>query len=152
MALQRLKEAARRRRSFCRSRRRTDINLPFITADASGAKHIQMTADAGQARADGRSARREVPPAGECRRLRTPSSAPRRSTRRDGRRHDAYARIQWLVKDVFGKEGHRGVNPDEVVAMGAAIQGAQLLLGSKRDVVLADVTPLTLASRRRAAS
>jgi len=53
-------------------------------------------------------------------------------------------KIQWLVKDVFGKEGHRGVNPDEVVAIGAAIQGAQLLLGSKSEVLLVDVTPLTL--------
>ena len=53
-------------------------------------------------------------------------------------------KIQWLVKDIFGKEGHRGVNPDEVVAVGAAIQGAQLLLGSKSDVVLLDVTPLSM--------
>jgi molecular chaperone DnaK len=53
-------------------------------------------------------------------------------------------RVQSLVKDIFGKEGHRGVNPDEVVAIGAAIQGAQLLLGSKSDVLLVDVTPLSL--------
>jgi molecular chaperone DnaK len=53
-------------------------------------------------------------------------------------------RVQWLVKDIFGKEGHRGVNPDEVVAVGAAIQGAQLLLGSKSEVLLVDVTPLSL--------
>jgi molecular chaperone DnaK len=53
-------------------------------------------------------------------------------------------KIQWLVKDIFGKEGHKGVNPDEVVAIGAAIQGAQLLLGSKSDVLLVDVTPLSL--------
>ena len=52
--------------------------------------------------------------------------------------------MQWLVKDIFGKEGHRGVNPDEVVAIGAAIQGAQLLLGSKSEVLLVDVTPLSL--------
>jgi len=52
--------------------------------------------------------------------------------------------VQQLVKDLFGKEGHRGVNPDEVVAIGAAIQGAQLLLGSKSDVLLVDVTPLSL--------
>src|SRR5437588_10043576 len=54
------------------------------------------------------------------------------------------ARFQELVKQVFGKEGHKGVNPDEVVGIGAAIQGAQLLLGSKSDVVLLDVTPLSL--------
>jgi molecular chaperone DnaK len=53
-------------------------------------------------------------------------------------------KIQWLVKDIFGKEGHKGVNPDEVVAVGAAIQGAQLLLGSKSEVQLLDVTPLSL--------
>jgi molecular chaperone DnaK len=53
-------------------------------------------------------------------------------------------KIQWLVKNIFGKEGHRGVNPDEVVAIGAAIQGAQLLLGSKSDVLLVDVMPLSL--------
>src|SRR5437773_9278480 len=53
-------------------------------------------------------------------------------------------RVQQMVKDVFGKEGHKGVNPDEVVAIGAAIQGAQLLLGKKSDILLLDVTPLTL--------
>jgi molecular chaperone DnaK len=53
-------------------------------------------------------------------------------------------RVQQLVKEIFGKEGHKGVNPDEVVAVGAAIQGAQLLLGSKSDVLLLDVTPLSL--------
>src|SRR5207248_8821501 len=53
-------------------------------------------------------------------------------------------KVQWLVKDIFGKEGHKGVNPDEVVAVGAAIQGAQLLLGSKSEVLLVDVTPLSL--------
>ena len=53
-------------------------------------------------------------------------------------------KIQWLVKDIFGKEGHKGVNPDEVVAVGAAIQGAQLLLGSKSQILLVDVTPLSL--------
>src|SRR6188472_4231884 len=53
-------------------------------------------------------------------------------------------RVQQLVKEIFGKEGHRGVNPDEVVAIGAAIQGAQLLLGSKSELLLLDVTPLSL--------
>src|SRR5207244_4626682 len=53
-------------------------------------------------------------------------------------------KVQAIVRDVFGKEGHKGVNPDEVVAIGAAIQGAQLLLGSKSDVLLLDVTPLSL--------
>jgi molecular chaperone DnaK len=53
-------------------------------------------------------------------------------------------KVQWLVKDIFGKEGHKGVNPDEVVAIGAAIQGAQILLASKAEVQLLDVTPLSL--------
>jgi molecular chaperone DnaK len=53
-------------------------------------------------------------------------------------------RVQTLVRDIFGKEGHKGVNPDEVVAIGAAIQGAQLMLGSKSEVLLLDVTPLSL--------
>src|SRR5436305_11556451 len=53
-------------------------------------------------------------------------------------------KVQALVKEIFGKEGHKGVNPDEVVAIGAAIQGAQLLLSSKADVLLLDVTPLSL--------
>ncbi len=53
-------------------------------------------------------------------------------------------KVQALVRDVFGKEGHKGVNPDEVVAVGAAIQGAQLMLGSKSEVHLLDVTPLSL--------
>jgi molecular chaperone DnaK len=53
-------------------------------------------------------------------------------------------RVQGMVKEIFGKEGHKGVNPDEVVAIGAAIQGAQLMLGSKSDVLLLDVTPLSL--------
>jgi molecular chaperone DnaK len=52
--------------------------------------------------------------------------------------------VQWLVKDIFGKEGHKGVNPDEVVAIGAAIQGAQILLGSQSKIQLLDVTPLSL--------
>src|SRR5207248_10905131 len=53
-------------------------------------------------------------------------------------------RVQQQVKEIFGKEGHKGVNPDEVVAIGAAIQGAQLMLGGKSDVLLLDVTPLSL--------
>ncbi len=56
-------------------------------------------------------------------------------------------RVQQLVKEIFGKEGHKGVNPDEVVAVGAAIQGAQLLLGSKSEVLLLDVTPLVAGHR-----
>jgi molecular chaperone DnaK len=144
MALQRLKEAAERAKKDLSQQASTDINLPFITADASGPKHLQMSLTRSkfeqlvdhlvekcrkpvmQALADAKlkpSQIDEVVLVGGMTRM---------------------PKIQWLVKDIFGKEGHRGVNPDEVVAVGAAIQGAQLLLGSKSEVLLVDVTPLSL--------
>jgi molecular chaperone DnaK len=144
MALQRLKEAAERAKKDLSQQPTTDINLPFITADATGPKHLQMSLSRSkfeqlvdhlvercrkpvlQALADARlkpSDIDEVVMVGGMTRM---------------------PRIQWLVKDIFGKEGHRGVNPDEVVAVGAAIQGAQLLLGSMSQVTLVDVTPLSL--------
>ena len=144
MALQRLKEAAERAKKDLSQAAQTDINLPFITADASGPKHLQMSLTRSKfeqlvdhliekcrgpvmkALADAKlkpSEIDEVVLVGGMTRM---------------------PRVQWLVKDIFGKEGHKGVNPDEVVAIGAAIQGAQLLLGSKSDVLLLDVTPLSL--------
>jgi molecular chaperone DnaK len=144
MALQRLKEAAERAKKDLSQAAQTDINLPFITADASGPKHLQMSLTRSKfeqlvdhliekcrgpvmkALADAKlkpSEIDEVVLVGGMTRM---------------------PRVQWLVKDIFGKEGHKGVNPDEVVAVGAAIQGAQLLLGSKSDVLLVDVTPLSL--------
>ncbi|HEY2783911.1 MAG TPA: molecular chaperone DnaK [Fimbriiglobus sp.] len=144
MAMQRLKEAAERAKKDLSQQTSTDINLPFITADASGPKHLMLTVarnqfermvehlidrckkplltalnDAGLKPAD----IDEVVMVGGMTRM---------------------PRVQQLVKEVFGKEGHKGVNPDEVVAVGAAIQGAQLLLGSKSDLLLLDVTPLSL--------
>src|SRR5947199_4501685 len=144
MALQRLKEAAERAKKDLSQATTTDINLPFITADASGPKHLQMSLtrakfeqlvdhliercrgpvvralqDAGYKPSD----IEEVVLVGGMTRV---------------------PKVQALVKEVFGKEGHKGVNPDEVVAVGAAIQGAQLLLGSKSEVLLLDVTPLSL--------
>ena len=109
------------------------------------AQAFANVAYAGQVRATGRRADRTMQrsgaegPAG-CR-----LQAERHRRSRHGRRHDAHAaRYRQLVKEIFGKEGHKGVNPDEVVAIGAAIQGAQLLLGSKSEVLLLDVTPLSL--------
>src|SRR4051794_1491054 len=144
MALQRLKEAAERAKKDLSQQTTTDINLPFITADASGPKHLQMSLT--------RSKFEQLtePLFERCR-------GPVLKALQDAKMRPAeideivmvggmtrMPKIQWLVKDVFGKEGHRGVNPDEVVAVGAAIQGAQLLLGSKADVLLLDVTPLSL--------
>ncbi len=143
MALQRLKEAAEKAKIELSTVLETDINLPFVTADASGPKHLQMKlsrakfeqladelfqrsmgpvkqalADAGLKPSD----IDEVVLVGGT--TRTP-------------------KIQQLVKEYFGKEPHKGVNPDEVVAVGAAIQGG-VLKGEVKDVLLLDVTPLSL--------
>src|SRR5881275_351377 len=144
MALQRLKEAAERAKKDLSQLSSTDINLPFITADASGPKHLQMTLTRSQLE-------RMVDHLIE--RCRKPVLQALQDAKLKPSDIDEIVmvggmtrmpKVQWLVKDVFGKEGHRGVNPDEVVAIGAAIQGAQLLLGSKAEVVLQDVTPLSL--------
>jgi molecular chaperone DnaK len=143
MALQRLKEAAEKAKIELSTVLETDINLPFITADSSGPKHLQMKlsrakfeqladelfqrsmgpvkqalADAGLKPSD----IDEVVLVGGS--TRTP-------------------KVQQLVKDYFGKEPHKGVNPDEVVAIGAAIQGG-VLKGEVKDLLLLDVTPLSL--------
>src|SRR5205085_5259385 len=144
MALQRLKEAAERAKKDLSQQTQTDINLPFITADASGAKHIQITLTRAKFE-------QMVDPLIE--RCRGPVMQALKDARLKPKDIDEVVlvggmtrmpRVQQLVKEVFGKEGHKGVNPDEVVAIGAAIQGAQLLLGSKSEVLLVDVTPLTL--------
>jgi molecular chaperone DnaK len=144
MALQRLKEACERAKKDLSQATTTDINLPFITADASGPKHLQMSIS--------RSKFEQLtePLVERCR-------GPVMRALQDAKYKPSdideivlvggmtrVPRVQQLVKDVFGKEGHKGVNPDEVVAIGAAIQGAQLLLGSKSEVLLLDVTPLSL--------
>ena len=114
------------------ARRTTDINLPFITADASGPKHLTMTITRAKFEQliDHLIERCKRPVLTGA--ARTPSCKPSDidevvlvggMTR--------MPRVQQLVKEIFGKEGHKGVNPDEVVAVGAAIQGAQLLLGSE---------------------
>jgi molecular chaperone DnaK len=144
MAMQRLKEACERAKKDLSQQVTTDINLPFITADASGPKHLQMTIT----RAQFEKLTEHL--VERCRGpvLKALQDAGIRPSDIDEvvlvGGMTRVPRVQQLVREIFGKEGHKGVNPDEVVAVGAAIQGAQLLLGSKAEVLLLDVTPLSL--------
>jgi molecular chaperone DnaK len=144
MALQRLKEAAERAKKDLSQATTTDINLPFITADATGPKHLQMslTRSKFEQLVDGLIERCRGPV------LKAMEDAHYKPSDIDEvvlvGGMTRVPKVQALVREIFGKEGHKGVNPDEVVAIGAAIQGAQLLLGSKSDVLLLDVTPLSL--------
>src|SRR5207248_3164260 len=144
MALQRLKEAAERAKKDLSQSTTTDINLPFITADATGPKHLQMSITRAKFEqlVDHLIERCRGPVLRALSDAKYKPSDINEIVMVGGMTR--VPKVQWLVKDIFGKEGHRGVNPDEVVAVGAAIQGAQLLLGSKADVVLVDVTPLSL--------
>jgi molecular chaperone DnaK len=144
MALQRLKEAAERAKKDLSQATTTDINLPFITADASGPKHLQMSLTR---------AKFEQLVDHLIERCRGPVMRALKDAGYKPSDIDEVVlvggmtrvpKVQALVKEIFGKEGHKGVNPDEVVAVGAAIQGAQLMLGSKSEVLLLDVTPLSL--------
>ena len=143
MSLQRLQEACEKAKKELSSLPQTDINLPFITADATGPKHLQMTIT--RSTFEGlvddliERCRKPVLQALQDAKMK-PSEIDEvvlvgGSTR--------VPKVRQLVKDIFGKEPHQGVNPDEVVAVGAAIQGA-VLSGDRRDVLLLDVTPLTL--------
>jgi len=143
MALQRLKEAAEKAKVELSTVLETDINLPFVTADQSGPKHLQMrlTRAKFEQLVDDL-LERSMGPLKQA--LADASLKPGDideivlvggSTR--------VPKIQQLVKDYFGKDPHRGVNPDEVVAIGAAIQGG-VLKGEVKDVLLLDVTPLSL--------
>jgi len=143
MALQRLKEAAEKAKIELSSSSQTEINLPFITADASGPKHMTMKLT--RAKFESLVAdlvKRTVKPmvealkdaglkAGEIDEVVLVGGMTR------------MPKVQETVKEFFGKEPHKGVNPDEVVAMGAAIQ-AGVLQGDVKDVLLLDVTPLSL--------
>jgi molecular chaperone DnaK len=143
MALQRLKEAAEKAKMELSTTMETEINLPFITADASGPKHLLMKltrAKLEQLMDD--LIQRSVGPCKQA--LADAGLKPENidevvlvggSTR--------IPKIQEVVRSLFGKEPNKGVNPDEVVAVGAAIQGA-VLSGEVKDVLLLDVTPLTL--------
>src|SRR5919201_1478931 len=144
MALQRLKEACEQAKKDLSQTTSTDINLPFITADQSGPKHLQITITR---------AKLEQLTNHLIERCRGPvMTALKDAGYKPGDIDEVVLvggmtrmpRVQQLVKEIFGKEGHKGVNPDEVVAVGAAIQGAQLLLGAAADIQLLDVTPLTL--------
>ena len=143
MALQRLREAAEKAKKELSTSQTTDINLPFITADASGAKHLQMNVS----RAD---FERLIDPLVE--RCRRPVRNALSDAKLDPKQIDEVVlvggstrvpKVQAFVKEMFGKEPHKGVNADEVVSVGAAIQGA-IIAGDVKDVVLLDVTPLSL--------
>lgn len=143
IALQRLKEAAEKAKIELSSMTTTNINLPFITADASGPKHLDMTLT----RAKFEELTRDL--------VEATMGPTRRALEDSGLKPDEIDKIilvggstripavQEAIKKTIGKEPHKGVNPDEVVAMGAAIQ-AGVLAGDVNDVVLLDVTPLSL--------
>jgi molecular chaperone DnaK len=143
MALQRLKEAGEKAKCELSSSMETDINLPFITADQQGPKHLNMKLTRSKLEA-------------LCADLIDRTEGPCRQALKDAALsasdiHEVILvggmtrmpAVQERVKKIFGKEPHKGVNPDEVVAVGAAIQGA-VLTGDVKDVLLLDVTPLSL--------
>jgi molecular chaperone DnaK len=143
MALQRLKEAGEKAKMELSTTQTTDINLPFITADQSGPKHLnyQLTRAKFEQLVDDL-IQRTIPPMEQA--LKDAGIKPNEidevllvggSTR--------IPKIQEIVKKFFGKDPNKGVNPDEVVAIGAAVQGA-VLTGEQKDVLLLDVTPLSL--------
>jgi molecular chaperone DnaK len=143
MALQRLKEAAEKAKMELSSAMETDINLPFITADASGPKHMNIKLTRAKLEALVEELIEKV--VGPC-------QTALRDANLSTKDIDEVVlvggmtrmpRVQQKVKEIFGKEPHKGVNPDEVVAIGAAIQGG-VLAGDVKDVLLLDVTPLSL--------
>ncbi|MFP6751613.1 MAG: molecular chaperone DnaK [Pirellulaceae bacterium] len=143
MALQRLQEACEKAKKELSTVPQTDINLPFITADASGPKHLQVPIT--------RATFEELID-GLIDRCRKPVLQAMKDAKLNPGDIDEIVlvggstripKVRALVADIFGKEPHQGVNPDEVVAVGAAIQGA-VLSGDRTDVLLLDVTPLTL--------
>ncbi len=143
MALQRLKEAAEKAKCELSTTLETEINLPFVTADASGPKHLSLKLTRAKLeQLVGDLLDKTMGPVRQC--LKDAGVEPKDidevvlvggSTR--------IPKVQQLVKDYFGKEPHKGVNPDEVVAVGAAIQ-AGVLSGEVKDLLLLDVTPLSL--------
>lgn len=143
MALQRLKEAAERAKVELSTTIETEINLPFITADASGPKHLNMKL---------RRAELEKLADDLFQRTTQPLKRALEDAKIAMNKIDEVVlvggstripKVQEIVKEFFGKEPHRGVNPDEVVALGAAVQ-AGVLAGEVKDVLLLDVTPLSL--------
>jgi len=143
MALQRLKEAAEKAKKDLSFQAQADINLPFITADASGPKHMTMTITRSQF---------EKLTDSLFERCRGPVIKALEDAKLKPAQIDEVVLVggstrmplvQQIVKEIFGKDPHKGVNPDEVVAVGAAIQGA-VLTGDVKQVLLLDVTPLSL--------
>jgi molecular chaperone DnaK len=144
MALQRLRDAAERAKIELSTTMETEINLPFITADASGPKHLVKKLT--RAKLEGMVEdiiQRSVGPCKQCMKDAGVDASKINEVVLVGGQ-TRMPRIQSLVKDLFGKEGHKGVNPDEVVAVGAGIQGG-VLKGEVKDLLLLDVTPLTLS-------
>ncbi|MEX1998143.1 MAG: molecular chaperone DnaK [Gemmatimonadales bacterium] len=143
MALQRLKEAAEKAKMELSTTQQTEINLPFITADQSGPKHLNLSLS--------RAKFEQLVDDLIQRTLKPMEMALKDAGMKPGDVDEVILvggstripRIQQVVKDFFGKEPHKGVNPDEVVAIGAAIQGG-VLAGEVKDVLLLDVTPLSL--------
>ena len=143
MALQRLRETAEKAKHELSSSSETDVNLPFITADASGPKHLNLkiTRAKFESLADDLVKRCLEP----CRKALKDAGCTAKDINEvilvGGMTR--MPKVQEMVKEFFGKEPHKGVNPDEVVAIGAAIQGG-VLTGDVKDVLLLDVTPLSL--------
>ena len=143
LALQRLKEAAEKAKIELSSATQTEINLPFITADATGPKHLNMklTRAKFESLVDDLIEKTAEP----CRKALADAGLKANEISEvilvGGMTR--MPKVQEKVKEIFGKEPHKGVNPDEVVAMGAAIQGG-VLVGDVKDVLLLDVTPLSL--------
>ncbi|HVO81738.1 MAG TPA: molecular chaperone DnaK [Terriglobales bacterium] len=144
MALQRLRDAAERAKIELSTTMETEINLPFITADASGPKHLvkKMTRAKLESMVED-IIQKSVGPCKQCMRDAGIDASKINEVVLVGGQ-TRMPRIQALVKELFGREPHKGVNPDEVVAVGAAIQGG-VLGGEVKDLLLLDVTPLTLA-------
>ncbi|MFA5957478.1 molecular chaperone DnaK [Hyphomicrobium sp.] len=143
LALQRLKEAAEKAKIELSSAPQTEVNLPFITADATGPKHLTMKLTR---------AKLESLVDGLINRTKAPCEKALKDAGLKAAEIDEVVlvggmtrmpKVQEVVKQLFGKEPHKGVNPDEVVAIGAAIQGG-VLQGEVKDVLLLDVTPLSL--------
>ena len=143
MALQRLKEAAEKAKIELSGAMETSINLPFITADASGPKHLQMSISRSKF---------ESLTSALTERCRQPVFKALEDAKLPAKQIDEVLlvggstrmpRVQQLVKEIFGKEGNKSVNPDEAVAIGAAIQGG-ITTGEVKDILVLDVTPLSM--------
>jgi len=143
LAVQRLREAAEKAKCELSSSSQTEINLPFITADASGAKHLQMTLTRGKLESLVKPLLdRTMNPCKNCMKDAGVQPSDISEVLLVGGM-SRMPKVHEIVKDVFKREANRSMNPDEVVAMGAAIQGG-VLRGDVKDILLLDVTPLSL--------